>query len=187
MVKITGSAIEFSATNKQTSVYPAVGTILLWGGDDITKLSTDYLVCDGSSYSISAYPVLSAVLNFKYGGSSGSGSFNLPNLRERIPIGADASANVTYNSTYTGGVDKLVDAHYPHIHGVNFIYRSNYDFQDAQDGGPSRCPTSVNTYNPATDPNFITKNGTVEVSQNYYPQYTLVNYIIRAKFTSYTS
>jgi len=192
MVKITGSAIEFSATNKQTSVYPAVGTILLWGGDDITKLSTDYLVCDGSSISRTAYPDLFQIIGTRYNVSAPSGSFNLPNLRERIPIGANNTTSVQYNSTYTGGVNKLdQNAYYPHTHpfNVNYFAPPSPAVNIVRFGtGATRVGCDdYRTTN--TDSGFISSIGTgiTANSANYYPQYTLVNYIIRAKFTPYAS
>lgn len=184
MVKITGSAIQFSATNQQTSVYPAIGTILLWGGQvNITTLSSDYLICDGSPISKTEYSDLYSIIGNKYGESGDT--FNLPNLRERIPIGANNTTSVQYNSTYTGGVDKLVDAHYPHDHTFRLRYQNNWNQRGAQDGGPLTTCISTTPYFPSDDPNFITQNGSVPASLNYYPPYTLVNYIIRAKYTAY--
>lgn len=182
MVKITGSAIQFSATNQQTSVYPAIGTILLWGGQvNITTLSSDYLICDGSPISKTEYSDLYSIIGNKYGESGDT--FNLPNLRERIPIGANNTTSVQYNSTYTGGVDKLVDAHYPHNHNFNVQYFTRTGQRGAETLGGTRF-TCNNYSDTNTDSNFISPNET-SPSLNYYPPYTLVNYIIRAKYTTY--
>ena len=188
MVKITGSAIEFSATNQQTLVYPAVGTILLWGGDDINKLSTDYLLCDGNELlKLGQYGTLYGVVGDKYGAApSGINYFKLPDLRERIPIGADNTTNVTYNSIYTGGVNKLVDAHYPHNHTFNVAWYYSSTRNGAEGDGDRQTCDSVNYTNTTNSPQFLSPNEST-ASQNYYPPYTLINYIIKAKTTLYTS
>ena len=97
MVKITDSAIEFSTT-QQTAVYPAIGTILLWGGYQSSDLiNTDYLICDGTSISSTLYSDLFSIIGYRYGRSGDN--FNLPDLRERIPVGASDTANVSYINT----------------------------------------------------------------------------------------
>ena len=47
---------------------------------------TGYLLCDGSSQSTTTYAALFAVISYDYGGSGGS--FTLPDLRGRAPVGA---------------------------------------------------------------------------------------------------
>jgi microcystin-dependent protein len=184
MVIITGSAIEFSATNQQTSVYPAIGTILLWGGDvNITSLSPDYLICDGSSISKTLYSDLFSIIGYRYGGAGDN--FLLPDLKERIPIGANSTTNVSYNSTYYGGVNKLLNEHYPHTHTFNILYFQTTGRRGAETEGGTRVTCESVSYTD-TNSNFVLANSP-SPSANYYPQYTLVNYIIKAKTTLYTS
>jgi microcystin-dependent protein len=190
MVKITGSAIQFSATNQQTSVYPAIGTILLWGGQvNINTLSSDYLICDGSSISKTEYSDLYSIIGNKYGESGDN--FNLPNLRERIPIGANNTTSVQYNGTYTGGVNKLEPNHYPHTHILSpFTYTITTGPRrgaETEGGDPPRvtCSSVGTTDTDAAPQPFVSSTGDPANSLNYYPPYTLVNYIIRAKYTTY--
>ena len=188
MVIITGSAIQFSATNQQTSVYPAVGTILLWGGNDSNNLNgTDYLICNGSLISKTTYDVLFGIIGYRYGGSGDN--FNLPDLRERIPLGANSSANVTFDSTYYGGYNKLVPAHYPHQHILtNFTYTEAIGRRGAEtEGGDLVTCNAIGVTDTNNAPPFISSTGDPNNSLNYYPLYTLVNYIIKAKTTPYTS
>lgn len=49
---------------------------------------TGWLACDGSSQSIATYPTLFQLLGTAYGGD-GVSTFNLPDLRGRVPIGVD--------------------------------------------------------------------------------------------------
>lgn len=67
-----------------------------------------YLLCNGQSISTTTYASLFSVIGYSYGGSGGS--FNVPNLQSRFPIGgnsysgAPASNFLTGNNT-AGGVN----------------------------------------------------------------------------------
>jgi microcystin-dependent protein len=65
---------------------------------------TGYLLCDGSSVSSTTYLALHAVISNTYGGTAytgaGSLSFNLPDLRGRLPMGAGTGTGL--NSSGTG-------------------------------------------------------------------------------------
>lgn len=66
------------------SVYAPVGMITMFGG---TTAPTGWLLCDGSTYTNTAYPALAAVLGTTYGGTAGT-NFTVPDLRGRIAMGA---------------------------------------------------------------------------------------------------
>jgi microcystin-dependent protein len=65
---------------------------------------TGYLLCDGSSVSSTTYLALHAVISNTYGGTAYTGagalSFNLPDLRGRLPMGAGTGTGL--NSSGTG-------------------------------------------------------------------------------------
>jgi microcystin-dependent protein len=202
MVIITGSAIQFSADNQQTAIYPAIGTILLWGGDvNITSLSPDYLICDGSELlKQGQYNPLYLIVGDKYGPApSGANYFNLPNLEERIPIGANDAAAVSYTSPtsiytspYFGGTNKLDNnRYYPHTHSFNVVhYTVTVGTQEVERFGVNADRFGMDDhFDTNTNSGFISKigDGLPTSSENYYPPYTLVNYIIKAKTTLYTS
>lgn len=48
---------------------------------------TGYLLTDGKKYKVATYPSLSTVLNFRFGGSSESGEFAVPDTRGRSLVG----------------------------------------------------------------------------------------------------
>lgn len=58
---------------------------------------TGWLICDGSSFSSSTYPVLAALLGDTYGTHSGT-TYYLPDLRGRVPIGAGAVTDTASQS-----------------------------------------------------------------------------------------
>lgn len=51
----------------------------------------DWLVCDGSAVSRTTYAALYAVIGDTYGAGNGTTTFNLPNLKGRVPVGQNAS------------------------------------------------------------------------------------------------
>lgn len=59
-----------------------IGLILPFGSDTVPD---GYLPCDGSGFSTTDYPELFSVIGYSFGGSSGT--FNTPNLINRVPVG----------------------------------------------------------------------------------------------------
>lgn len=75
-----------------------VGSLQAYAG---ANAPTGWLLCDGSSYSTSVYPDLYSVLGYTYGGSAGT--FYVPDLRGRMPIGAGNDGTAANNATRTRG------------------------------------------------------------------------------------
>lgn len=85
---------------------------------------TGYLLCDGSAVSRSTYSALFALIGTTFGAGNGSSTFNLPDYRDRMPIGA----GTTYVNTSTGGsANAIVVSHTHtitdpgHSHAVTFV------------------------------------------------------------------
>lgn len=83
----------------QQALVPA-GTLLAYGG---AAAPSGFLLCYGQAVSRSTYSDLYAIIGTSYGVGNGSSTFNLPDLRGRIPVGADAmggtAANIAQRST----------------------------------------------------------------------------------------
>ena len=74
------------------------GVLAPFGGD---AAPTGWKLCDGSSLSSSQYPKLFAAIGYKFGGSGGT--FNLPNMAGRFPVGRN-SADTQFDTVgETGG------------------------------------------------------------------------------------
>jgi hypothetical protein len=73
----------------QSDASPDVGVIEYFAGP-VAKIPPTKLLCDGSSKAIASYPYLFAVIGYTYGGSGAN--FNVPNLVDRLPIGAGTKA-----------------------------------------------------------------------------------------------
>jgi len=76
-----------------TSTFPT-GCILTFGG---IAAPTGFLLCDGTSYLRSSYTSLFAVIGTTYGSIDGS-TFNVPDFRGRVPIGAGAGVGLSARS-----------------------------------------------------------------------------------------
>jgi microcystin-dependent protein len=64
------------------------GSITMFAG---SAAPTGYFLCDGSAVSRTTYSALFAITSTTYGVGDGSTTFNLPNLKGRVPVGLDGS------------------------------------------------------------------------------------------------
>jgi len=55
---------------------------------------TGWLLCDGAAVSRSVYADLFLAIGTKYGAGNGSTTFNVPNMSERVPMGAGTGAGL---------------------------------------------------------------------------------------------
>jgi len=94
-------------SSSQQQLVP-VGTVLSFSG---TSAPTGYLFCDGSQLTTLAYPKLSAAIGTSFG-STGSGVFNIPDLRGFFVRGTDNMGTgaagrdpdtASRSNAYTGG------------------------------------------------------------------------------------
>jgi microcystin-dependent protein len=67
-----------------------------------------YLLCNGAAVSRTTYAALFAVLGTAFGAGDGSTTFNVPDMRDRMPIGA----GTTYSANSQGGSkDAIIVSH----------------------------------------------------------------------------
>ena len=86
-----------------TSVNPdpvPAGTIMSLASDVIPN---NWLLCDGSAVSRFTYATLFAVIGTTYGAGNGGSTFNLPNLKGRMPMGKDSTIASMDTLAETGG------------------------------------------------------------------------------------
>lgn len=72
---------------------------------------TGYLLCDGSAVSRAAYSALFAAISTAYGVGDGSTTFNLPDTRQRFPLGKAAAGTGAVLGETGGSID--------HVHTVD--------------------------------------------------------------------
>jgi microcystin-dependent protein len=87
-----GSPVVTQATLPSTgALSEPVGTIKMWVGAGTADPPAVggvqyYMLCDGRLLTNAAFPALAAIIGTQYGGTPGT-NFNLPDTRERVPIG----------------------------------------------------------------------------------------------------
>lgn len=142
-----------------TTVDPA-GTIKLYAG---ATSPTGYLFCDGAAVSRTTYADLFAVLGTTYGAGDGSTTFNLPDFRRRVPVGAGGTGTATLGNARgnTGGSEThtLTEAQMP----------AHQHFSFNTDNTSTGSPNLTNAQYPAEQNNTggngtYTINGTATVA-----------------------
>jgi microcystin-dependent protein len=98
-----------------------IGTIMMWP----TGVGpTGWFTCDGTPISRATYSALFAVIGTTFGAGDGSTTFNLPDFRQRLPIGRAASGSLnTIGATagswdHTHGPGTLTVASHTHTSGT---------------------------------------------------------------------
>lgn len=84
--------------------YVPTGAVLPFAG---TTAPTDYLLCDGSAVSRTTYADLFTAISTTYGEGDSSTTFNLPDLRGRVPAGKDDMGGTSANrlTDQSGGLN----------------------------------------------------------------------------------
>lgn len=104
-----------------------IGSITAYGKE---TAPTNWLICDGSAVSRTSYADLFAVIGTKYGEGDGNTTFNLPNLKGRVPVGLDGN-DTDFNTIGKTGGEKnhtLTITEMPsHDHGE--VFPSKYGFE----------------------------------------------------------
>lgn len=127
-----------------------VGQIVMLG---MSATPPGWLLCDGAAVSRTTYAALFARIGTTYGAGNGSTTFNLPNLRDRFPVGAGSG----YAAGATGGAASvaLTVAQMPaHNHGGATTGATFTDAGVYSGGGSTNF--KVQTW----DSNYIGANGT---------------------------
>ncbi len=138
-----------------------------------------WLLCDGSAVSRTLYDALFAVIGTSYGAGDGTSTFNLPDLRGRVPVGYAASGGHTDVSTL-GNNDGVSEQyrrpkhrHTPHSHtppgGNQFLGDTGSD-NVASSGSGTRFFNNTAT----ADGGSGNSNDPLDA-----PAYLVVNYIIK--------
>jgi microcystin-dependent protein len=166
-----------------------------------------YLLCDGAAISRSTFPKLFAAIGTAYGVGDGSTTFNLPDLRGRVPVGEDGAAGRVAANDARGQAAGLenhtlaaAEGSVPtHGHGVTdpgHMHQppnafSSPTFMVGVGAGPDASATLGGThgFKSAGDTNAKTTGVTVNnhagaaaaSAHNNMQPYQVVNYIIRAR------
>lgn len=83
------------------------GVISMYAG---STAPSGWLICDGRAVSRTTYSRLFSAIRTTYGAGNGSTTFNLPNLKGRVPVGLDTS-QTEFNSLGKTGGSKYLQKH----------------------------------------------------------------------------
>lgn len=109
------------AVTPQPEMCP-IGKIDMYAGPNAPN---GWLLCRGQAVSRTAYSDLFAVIGTTYGAGDGSTTFNLPDLRDRVPIGVGSSyllndyGGATSHYHTTGNVTLDINQVPSHNHNIN--------------------------------------------------------------------
>jgi microcystin-dependent protein len=107
-----------AANKAYVDAFMPVGVIMGYAG---TSLPTGWLWCDGTTYTNTSQPLLAAAIGRSFTATAIPGtSFQVPDMRKRSPVGADASEPAVYGLGVAGGQrdsEMLKHFHQVPIHG----------------------------------------------------------------------
>jgi microcystin-dependent protein len=174
--KTTGITVDTGWQAVAADVLAApTGTIHLFAP---TVVPTGWLPCDGAAVSRSTYTGLFAAITTTYGAGDGSTTFNVPDLRGRVPVGFAAAGGHADVST-VGSNDGTVIAnrrpkhkHTPHSHSFTAV--QVYLPHDAAAG------SAVSGYDATSGTTGTADGGSGNTNDSLdAPAYLVVNYIIK--------
>jgi microcystin-dependent protein len=105
-----GDTIKFDSSDSQWKTQPDVptGSVQMFAG---ASAPTNWLLCNGAAISRSTYAILYALIGTTYGTGDGSTTFNVPDMRGRMPIGVGTGAGLTARTLgQTSGVESITIA-----------------------------------------------------------------------------
>ena len=150
-----------------------IGIILPFSDDTIPE---GYMLCDGSAISRTTYATLFSVIGTTYGVGDGSTTFNLPNLKGRVPVGYDSTDSNFDTLGETGGEKAhtlTVNEMPSHSHDLTYVKSAITPLDTAGISGYNQNNTGT-----GTKTNAVENTGGGEAYNNLQP-YQVVNYIIK--------
>lgn len=150
-----------------------------------------WLTCDGSAVSRTAYSALFFVVSTTFGTGDGSTTFNLPDLRGRVPIGAGQGSNLSSRVLATTGGEEshtLTSNELPshshtvndpgHGHGVSGSVAQNNLSGPAWCSAPGNSP-NYNLYTGASTTGITVQSTGGGSAHNVMQPYLVLNYIMK--------
>ncbi|HNR33686.1 MAG TPA: tail fiber protein [Candidatus Hydrogenedentes bacterium] len=132
-------AIQAKTADNATSLLNRVpaGTVLPFAGEANVDQPLGYLPCDGRAVERSKYSDLFAAIGTIWGSGDGTNTFNVPDLRGRVPMGAGQGSGLTERTvgaqlgeeTHTLTIDEMPR----HNHSYQDKYQRDNDSDDAND------------------------------------------------------
>lgn len=183
MLAITAKVIEdlntvVSDLEGYTEALNPSGAILQFAG---ATAPTGYLLCDGSAVSRTTYSGLFTAISTTYGTGDGTTTFNLPNLKGKVPVGYSSTETEFDALGETGGTKTVtldttqIPAHVHQISAGDDTAWNDYL------GGYAAATFGIDTtYNSARGQKYnATQSIGGGLSHNNIQPYIVLNYIIK--------
>jgi microcystin-dependent protein len=142
-----------------------VGTVSQFAGSSVPG---GYLECNGTAVSRATFSALFAVIGTTYGAGDGSTTFNLPNLKGKIPVGMDTSQTEFDVLGETGGEK---------AHTLTVAEMPSHNHNSAQNGPGGGGVVVANTGNQSWV--FPTSYTGSDQPHNNLQPYVVMKYIIK--------
>lgn len=99
--RATGAKVkDYVLPAAQRAYFVPAGAMLPYAG---SAAPTGWFICDGGAVSRTTYATLFAAIGTAYGSGDGSTTFNVPDLRGRVPVGQDNMGGSAANRMTSGG------------------------------------------------------------------------------------
>ncbi len=156
-----------------------VGCIVPFTSDTVPE---NWLLCDGSAVSRTDYALLFSIIGITYGVGDGSTTFNLPDLRTRVPLGkgtATGEGGESYNFQLG---DK--GGEYSHILTINEMPSHNHTLNTSAETGTHDNGYIHNGSYTLSSQSATTENAGGGQAHNILQPFTVTNFIIKARQSS---
>lgn len=164
-----------------------VGTIIMYGA---SASPTNWLSCNGDAVSRTTYATLFGIIGTTYGTGDGSTTFNLPDLRSRMPVGiGDGGAALTDRSLGdTGGEENvtLTESQLPaHNHWQGDFGENGFNFtgngiETRTSGWAGRSRTDfAGAHGQTTIAQLSTQDAGGGSAHNNLPPFLAINFLIK--------
>ena len=152
----------------------SIGSIIPYGG---TTTPSGWLLCQGQAVSRTTYADLFTAIGTAFGEGDGSTTFNVPDLRETVPVGSGSrNSDVTSHDIYTVGQFKD-DQLQGHWHGgKTWVNTAGW-----VDGSGHLKTTANGGTDPSSNGYSSDGHGEPRVGDTTHGKQLGVNYIIKAK------
>ena len=177
-LRILGELV-FSDETQISTAPPIIpsGILIPFAG---TTVPDGWLLCDGSDISRVLYSNLFAVINTDFGEGDGSTTFNLPDLRGRMPLGLDNMGGINSGRVNNQMANQLggADGEENHQLDIDEMPSHNHDYEGAKSMNGSPHRTSMMGGNGNNHSNTTNSRGG-DQPHNNMPPYIALNYIIK--------
>lgn len=143
-----------------------IGTILPYSS---ITVPSGYMLCDGRAISRTIYKDLFDIIGTTYGSGDGSTTFNLPNLKGKVPVGLDGN-DTSFDEVGKTGGEKT--------HTLTIAEMPSHKHDLYVTGGTGAYSGLSYSTNGGYNPNFTRETGGGQ-AHNIMQPYTVLVYIIK--------